>query len=92
MQSPNISLSEASIILDALDAVRVLLETGKPASVSLPALQKLDDLSARIAMGIPYLTSSDCRIICEGLNLLLNETPMDWPTAELLSKLKSCCP
>lgn len=82
MSDFNISVDDASLMLTALETCKTL---NLPVSVK----KRLDFLQLRIINASPHLTNIDLDSICVGLEMIIEENPLDWKAAQLLSRLQS---
>lgn len=82
MSDFHFSVEDASLILTALEYCK---------SLDLPAniKKRLVFLQTRIVNADPRLTSVDLDSICVGLEMMIEENPLDWKAAQLLSRLQS---
>ncbi len=82
MSDFHFSVEDAALILTALEYCKSL---DLPVSV----MKRLDFLQTRIVNADPRLTSVDLDNICVGLEMMVEENPLDWKAAQLLSRLQS---
>lgn len=76
------SQSDVELMLQALVALR---ECNVPEYLD----NRLDALERKLANAVPYITAGELRNICLGLELLLEENPLDWKAVALLKKLRA---
>lgn len=82
MSDFHISVDDASLMLTALEVCKTL---NLPSNVK----KRLDVLQLRIANADPRFTKVDLDSICVGLEMMIEENPLDWKASQLLSRLQS---
>lgn len=76
------NLEEGALMIEALEAL-------KEHNNREYLLSKINALQNRIANGFPSFTLGELKNICLGLELLLEDDPMDWKANTLLCRLRS---
>ena len=76
------TLEEGALMIEALEAL-------KQFNIPEYLLSKTNALQNRIANGFPSFTRGELNNICIGLELLLEDDPMDWQANALLCRLRS---
>ena len=82
MSDFHFTVDDAALILTALETCKTL---DLPAHVK----KRLEFLQLRIVNASPRLTGADLDSICVGLEMMLEQNPLDWKAAQLLSRLQS---
>lgn len=82
MASLNIDQGDAMLIYRALNELRAC-------NPSSSALRQIDALESRVRNALPNFTSGELRNICLGLELILDQSPLDWQVSRFLSRIQA---